>query len=145
MARGDMKVESAAFGGGAEIMNRPPKEAVSMTIDFGSASDGNGYKTDKWTGELYVPAGMPINNVGKPVKEKPYENVVGILFVDVYQHRPQGTIVTEGYINKKRAEASFGGTYTSGIIASLVNAGCRIRIEGDTDDELVVGNISVGE
>ena len=144
MARGDMSVQNATFGSGAEILNRPPFEGVSITIDFEGASANGDYKEDKASGEFYVPAGMPIGKDGKPHHET-FTDVVGILLTDVYQHRPQGTIVTEGYINKKRAEASFGGTYTSDIIASLVNAGCRIRIEGDTDDELVVGKISAGE
>lgn len=34
MARGEMKIENAKFGAGAEILNRPPYDGVSMTIDF---------------------------------------------------------------------------------------------------------------
>ena len=144
MARGDMLGENLTFGASTEILNRPPYKAVSMTIDFEGAEKGDTYKEDMGTGELYVPAGMPIDNKGKPQRST-FSNVVGILLTDVYKHRPQGTIVTEGYINKKRAEASIGTSYSASLISALVNAGCRIRIEGDADEDILIGNISSGE
>lgn len=145
MARGDMLGENLTFGASVEILNRPPYEAVSMTLDFSSAEANGKFKKDADTGELYVPAGMPIDKDGKPVEATPYTNVVGILLVNVYQHRPQGTIVTEGYINKARAEASIGTSYDASLISALVNAGCRIRIEGDEGDDVLIGKISSGE
>lgn len=117
MARGDMFVQNAAFGGGAEILNRPPYEGVSMTIDFTDPSDG--FDTDKETGENVVRAGMPIDKDGKPVHETPFTNAVGILLVDVYEHRPQGTILKKAYINKKRAEANADVTYDETIAEAL--------------------------
>lgn len=143
MARGDMLGENLTFGASTEILNRPPYKAVSMTIDFDDASE-NDFKKDADTGEFYAPAGIPVDKAGKP-KKTDFTDIVGILLVDVYQHRPQGTIVTEGYINKGRAEKSFGGTYDSKLAAALLNAGCRIRIEGDTDDDILIGKISSGE
>ncbi len=145
MARGDMLGENLTFGASVEILNRPPYRAVSMTIDFSEAAENGKFKKDADTGELYVPAGMPIDKKGKPVHETPYTDVVGILLVNVYQHRPQGAVVTEGYINKERAEASIGTSYASDLISALVNAGCRIRIEGDDDTDILIGTISSGE
>lgn len=143
MARGDMKVESAAFGGGAEILNRPPYEAVAMTIDFTDAS-GTDFTEDKERGGYYVPAGTPVDKSGKPKKTK-FTDVVGIALYDIYPDRPQGAIVTEGYINKDRAEKSSGCEYGSKLVSALVNAGCRIRIEGDGDEDFVIGNLQSGE
>lgn len=48
-------------------------------------------------------------------------DVEGILLHDVYQHRPQGTIVIGGYINVERAEAHSGITYDSVTKAALKN------------------------
>lgn len=139
MARGDMRVENATFGSGAEILNRPPFKGVSMTIDFSTS----GYATEN--GVKVMKAGMPITKDGKAVKTSPFKDAVGILLTDVTENRPQGTILTEAYINKDRAEKSFGGTYDSKLIVALVNAGCRIRIEGDAGDNIVIGDIQPGE
>lgn len=122
MARGDMKVENATFGSGVEILNRPPYEGVSMTIDFDGVSD----KADN--GEFVVKAGTPISKDGKAVKSG-FTDVVGILLVDVYEHRPQGTILTEAYVNTTRAQEHSGVTYDASLVSALVNAGCRIRFE----------------
>lgn len=141
MARGDMRVENATFGSGAEILNRPPFKGVSMTISFEGATVNGKYKADKGTGELYVPAGMPIDKDGNPVNET-FENTVGILLVDVYQHRPQGTVVTEGYINVKRAETNSGVTYDAKLVVAMLNAGNRIRFEEDDGTAVLFGDLS---
>ena len=138
MARGDMLVKNATFGSGAEILNRPTYVGVPMTIDF--TSD---YATEN--GEKVMKAGMPIDKDGKAVKATPFTNAVGILLWDVHEDNTQGTILTEGYVNKDRAEKSFNGSYDATLIVALVNAGCRIRIEGNVSDNLVVGNLSSGE
>lgn len=105
MARGDMKVENAAFGSGVEILNRPPREAVAMTIDFTSDAE----TADN--GEKVMRAGMPIDKDGKAVKTTPFTNAVGILHYDVYESRPQGAILKKAYINKTVAEANAGVSY----------------------------------
>lgn len=146
MARGDMRVENATFGSGAEILNRPPFKGVSMTIDFAGATGvDDGYKKDTTSGEFFVPAGMPISKLGKPVNKTPFSETVGILLVDVYEHRPQGTVLTEAYINKERAQKNSGCNYDGALIVALVNAGCRIRIEGDDETDFVIGKIQSGE
>ena len=132
MARGDMKVTNYKVGTQTEILNRLPFEGVPMTIDFSSVSD-----TDADTGEKVVKAGTPINQNGAPQKTTPFTGAVGILLHDVYEGRPQGTILKKAYINHKRVTAHAGITYDAKLVAALVNAGCRIVIE----DAAVVGTI----
>jgi hypothetical protein len=122
MARGDMLVENAKFGTGVEILNRPPFKGVSMTIDFLNAEVGS-------DGKKVVKAGTPIDKDGNPVKATPWTGAVGILLVDVPESRPQGTILTEAYINVKRAQDNSGLTYDGALITAMNNAGNRIRFE----------------
>ena len=132
MARGDMGVVTQKVGTQVEILNRLPFEGVPMTIDFSSVSD-----TDADTGKKVVYAGTPIDSSGKPQKTTPWTGAVGILLHDVYEHRPQGTILKKAYINHKRVTAHAGITYDAKLVAALVNAGCRIVIE----DAAVAGTI----
>ena len=46
MARGDMAVETASFGTGTEILNRPTFEGVPMTIDCSTTTAGDDGKKD---------------------------------------------------------------------------------------------------
>lgn len=124
MARGDMGYNSIDVGLGVEILNRTKFEGTSMTIDFTSVSD-----TDKETGEKYVKAGMPIDKDGKPVTATPWTGAVGILLDDVYEGRPQGTILKRAYINTKRAQDNSGKTYDAALVGALINAGCNIIFE----------------
>lgn len=114
MTRGDMKVENAAFGSGVEILNRPPYEAVAMTIDFTS----NAETADN--GEKVMRAGMPIDKDGKAVKTTSFAEAVGILLYDVYESRPQGAVLKKAYINKKRAEANASVTYDSTLNLPMI-------------------------
>ena len=106
MARGDMLFESVDIGGQVEILNRTPFEGVPMTIDFTSVST-----TDPDSGEKVVRAGMPISAAGAEVKTTPWTGAVGILLHDVYESRPQGTILKKAYINETAAEANASVTY----------------------------------
>lgn len=106
MARGDMLFESVDIGGQVEILNRSPFEGVPMTIDFTSVST-----TDPDSGEKVVRAGMPISAAGAEVKTTPWTGAVGILLHDVYESRPQGTILKKAYINKTAAQANASVTY----------------------------------
>ena len=134
MARGDMLFESVNVGGQVEILNRTPFEGVPMTIDFTS-----NYSTDDETGENYMPAGTPIDKDGKAAKTTPFTGAVGILLHDVYESRPQGTILKKAYINTKRAQDNSGVTYDAALVAALVNAGCRFVFENPA----VAGTIPV--
>ena len=116
MARGDMKVENAAFGSGVEILNRPPYEAVAMTINFEDASDDN-FKKDE-DGEYYAPAGIPVDKDGNPKKSE-FSNIVGILLYDVHSDRPQGAVLKKAYINEKRAKDNSGVSDYEGIAEQL--------------------------
>lgn len=122
MARGDMAVETASFGAGAEILNRPPFKGVPMTIDFSTTTAGD-------DGKKVVKAGMPIDKDGKPVKATPWTGAVGILLVDVLEGRPQGTILTEAYVHAGRAQKNSGLTYDGALVTAMNNAGNRIRFE----------------
>ena len=124
MARGDMGVVTQKVNSGVEILNRMKPEGVPMTIDFTS-----NYSTDPDTGEKYMPAGMPIDNAGKAVKTTPFAGAVGILLHNVYEGRPQGTILKKAYINTKRAQDNSGCTYDATLVAALINASCRIVFE----------------
>lgn len=132
MARGDMKVTNYKVGTQVEILNRLPFEGVPMTIDFTSVTT-----TDTDTGEKVVKAGTPITSAGAEAKTTPFTGAVGILLHDVYESRPQGTILKKAYINHKRVTAHTGITYDAALVAALVNAGCRIVIE----DAAVSGTI----
>lgn len=132
MARGDMGVVTQKVNSDVEILNRIPFEGVPMTIDFTS-----NYSTDSATGAKYMPAGMPIGKDGKAVKTTPFTGAIGVLLHDVYEGRPQGTILKKAYINTGRAQTNSGCTYDAALVAALVNAGCRIVFE----DTAVVGTI----
>ena len=110
MARGDMLFESVDIGGQVEILNRTPFEGVPMTIDFTSVST-----TDPDSGEKVVRAGMPISAAGAEVKTTPWTGAVGILLHDVYESRPQGTILKKAYINKTAAQANASVTYDTAL------------------------------
>lgn len=122
MARGDMAVETASFGAGTEILNRPPFKGVSMTIDFSTTTAGG-------DGKKVVKAGTPIDKDGVPVSTTPWTGAVGILLVDVREERPQGTILTEAYVHTGRAQKNSGLTYDGALITAMNNAGNRIRFE----------------
>lgn len=124
MARGDMAVTTYNISGQDEILNRKEFEGTAMTIDFTSVSD-----TDADTGEKIVKAGIPIDGSGKPQKTTPWTGAAGILLHDVYESRPQGTILKKAYIHTKRAQDHSGCTYDAALVAALVNAGCRIVFE----------------
>ena len=124
MARGDMGYNSVDVGLGVEILNRTKFEGVSMTIDFASNTS-----TDAETGEKLVKAGTPIDKDGKAIAATPWTGAVGILLDDVYESRPQGTILKRAYINTKRAQDNSGKTYDAALVAALINAGCNIIFE----------------
>ena len=136
MTRGDMKVVTSKITPNVEILNRIPFEGVPMTIDFSSVTD-----KDADTGEKVVKAGTPVDKDGNPQKTTPFTGAVGILLHDVYEGRPQGTILKKAYINHKRVTAHAGITYDAALVAALVNAGCRIVIE----DAAVAGTIPAAE
>ena len=139
MARGDMGVVTQKVNSDVEILNRIPFEGVPMTIDFSNVTD-----KDAETGEKVVKAGTPVDKDGKPQKTTPFTGAVGILLHDVYEGRPQGTILKKAYINHKRVTAHARITYDAALVATLVNAGCRIVIEDDAVVGSIPGSAGVG-
>ena len=114
MARGDMLFSSVNVGEQVEILNRSPFEGVPMTIDFTTVET-----KDDDTGEKVVKAGTPIDDKGKQQKTTPWTGAVGILLHDVYEHRPQGTILKKAYINKTVAQEHSGVTYDDALAKLL--------------------------
>lgn len=139
MARGDMGYNSVDVGLGVEILNRTKFEGVSMTIDFTSNTS-----TDAETGEKLVKAGTPINKDGKAIASTPWTGAVGILLDDVYESRPQGTILKRAYVNTKRAQDNSGKTYDAALIAALINSGCNIIFEDPGVAGTIPGAASAG-
>lgn len=123
MARGDMLVTIGNVGGAVEILNRKEFEAVSMTVDF------TGVSTKDADGNVYVPAGTPVDKDGKVVGATPWTGAVGILLHDVYEERPQGAALTKAYIHTTRAQENSGLTYDADLVTALNAAGCRVRFE----------------
>lgn len=123
MARGDMSVETVSFGLDVEILNRPNFKGIPMTIDFTSVTS----KEDN--GKKVVKAGTPVNGSGVPLTATPWTGATGILLVDVYESRPQGTLLTEAYIHTGRAQTNSGLTYDGALVTAMNNAGNRIRFE----------------
>lgn len=134
MARGDMLGETIKFGFGVEILNRPNFTGVPMTIDFSNVTETES------NGKKVVKAGTPISGVGIPVTTTPWTGATGILLVDVYEDRPQGTLLTEAYIHTERAQTNSGLTYDSALVTVMNNAGNRIRFE----EPLIAATASAG-
>lgn len=123
MARGDMKVTDTTFGSEAEILNRPPFRATSMTVDFAGVTE-----TDDM-GRKVIKGGTPIDKDGKPVTATPWTGAIGILHYDVNEDYPQGHILTEAYVNVTRANANSGLTYDGALVTAMNKAGNRIKLE----------------
>lgn len=117
MARGDMLFESVDIGGRVDIMNRDEGEMCTpITIDFTSVTT-----RDDDTGEKVVRAGMPITEAGVEAKTTPWTGAIGILRWDVYESRPQGSLVRAGFLNKTVAQSNASVTYDSTIQTLLPN------------------------
>jgi len=106
-----MAFDSLAVATEVEILNRAPFKGVPMTIDF------TGVTAVADNGKKIVKAGTPIKADG--VVDAAASAPLGILLHDVYEDRPQGTILKEAYINTARANAASGLTYTTALIASV--------------------------
>ena len=106
-----------------EILNRSEFEGVAMTIDF------TGVATADADGAIYIPAGTPVSKLGAPITATPWTGAIGLLLHDVYQDRPQGTVLKKAYINVTRAQAHNGLTYDDDLVAEVAKSGARIVLE----------------
>src|SRR5699024_12539745 len=114
-------------------------KGVKMKFDYSRVTD-----KDEETENKVDKARHPVDKNGKPQKTTPFTGAVGILLHDVYEGRPQGTILKKAYINHKRVTAHAGITYDAALVATLVNAGCRIVIEDDAVVGTIPGSAGVG-
>ena len=90
------------------ILKRAPFEGIAQTLDFSEV-------TATADGKKVVKAGTPIaQGVAANTAD-----VEGILLYDVFEDRPQGTILKRAYINKAVAEANSGVTYAAAMLAAL--------------------------
>ena len=133
MARGDMKVDTLAYSGEVEILNRKENEAVSMTVDY------TGVDTDS-DGRRVVRAGTPVDKDGKVVTSTPWTGAVGIVLHDAYDSRPQVAVLKVGYVHTTRAQSNSGLTYDAALVTALNSAGCRIAFE----EPIIASNYSTG-
>ena len=133
MARGDMKVDTLAYSGEVEILNRKENEAVSMTVDY------TGVDVDS-DGRRVVRAGTPVDKDGKVVTSTPWTGAVGIVLHDAYDSRPQVAVLKVGYVHTTRAQSNSGLTYDAALVTALNSAGCRIAFE----EPIIASNYSTG-
>lgn len=89
-----------------EILYNSEYVGDAMTLDTEAFTDG------------VCKAGTPIGADGKKASGA---TAVGILLHDVYQERPQGTVVIGGYIKTSVAQEHSGVTYSADIKSALKN------------------------
>ena len=106
----NMQFERTTIAGDVQILKRAPFEGIAKTLDFSGVDAVNGVKTIK--------AGTPINAAGAVANSS---SVFGTLLHDVTDDRPQGTLVTKGYVNTSVAQTHCGLTYESAMKAALKN------------------------
>lgn len=105
----NMEIKTVTYGGDVQILKRPPFEGIAITLDFTSVVAGA-------DGKKVVKAGSPISAAGVVANTS---SAIGILLFDVYEARPQATIIKKGYVNKAVAEAHCGLTYDAAVKAAL--------------------------
>ena len=115
----------------AEVLNRVPFEGVPLTLDFRGVTT-----TDDTTKKRVIRAGTPIDANGAIVGTTPWTGAVGILLTDVYEERPQATILKRAYVNVTRAQKNSGLTYDAALVNALALASCNIVFE----DPILVGS-----
>lgn len=110
MARGNMQYETTSYEGDVQILKRLPYEGIPMTLDFSSVTDVT------VSGKKVVKAGTPIGAAGVVDNTA---TVVGILFHDVTEDRPQATLLKKAYINTAVAQTHSGVTYANAVKTAL--------------------------
>lgn len=105
----NMEIKTVTFGGDVQILKRPPFEGIALTLNFANVVAGA-------DGKKVVKAGSPISAAGVVANTG---DAIGILLFDVYEARPQATIIKKGYINTAVAQAHSGVTIASAAKAVL--------------------------
>lgn len=116
MALEIMKTTRAAISADPVILYNTHFTGDAITLDESAFTNG------------VCKAGTPIASTGKKATTTAgasgaadTSDAEGILLADVYDDRPQGTIVIGGYIHTTRAQAHSGVTYDSATKAALKN------------------------
>lgn len=104
-----MQFESSTIGAKVEILNRDGYEGIPVTLDFSAV-------TETENGRKIVKAGTPIGDAGVVDNTA---TVRGILFWDVYEDRPIGTVLKKAYINIAKAQEHSGVTISAEAKAAL--------------------------
>lgn len=108
MALADMKVIQKSVGGDVEILWNSDFVGRAITLDTTAFTDG------------VCKAGTPIDKDGKKAATtSTTSNAIGILLADVYENRPQGTIIYDGTIKLAVAQTHSGVTYDDPTKAAL--------------------------
>lgn len=104
MALAEMKTTHKKVGSGVEILWNSHYVGRALTLDTTAFTDG------------VCKAGTPISGTGTIANTA---DVMGILLEDVYEERPQGTVVYDGTINTAVAEAHSGVTIAEAAKTAL--------------------------
>lgn len=114
MAKASMKTTTEIVSGGVEILYKSDYEAEAITLDTTAFTDG------------VCKAGTPIARDGKKGVTTAgaggaadTTTAFGILLSDVYEERPQGTVVYMGTINTDAAKANSGVTIDAAMKAAM--------------------------
>jgi hypothetical protein len=106
MALGEMSVERKNVNIAPEILYFADPISDAITLDTTAFSEG------------VCKAGTPIGAGGVIANSA---SALGVLLFDVYEDRPQGTIVVDGHIHTARAQAHSGVTIAAEAKAAMKN------------------------
>lgn len=106
MALGEMSVARNAVTIAPEILYFADPISDAITLDTTAFSEG------------VCKAGTPIGAGGVIANSA---SALGVLLFDVYEDRPQGTIVVDGHIHTARAQAHSGVTIAAEAKAAMKN------------------------
>lgn len=106
MALGEMKTKSGTYSAAPEILYNADYVGKAVTLDTAAFSNG------------ICKAGTPIGKGGVIANT---ESAMGVLLHDVYEDRPQGTVVIYGYIHTERAEQHSGITIVETAKTAMKN------------------------
>lgn len=104
MAIQGMGYERTTFPDEVNILKRTGYEGIAITLDSTAFTDG------------VCKAGAPIGVDGTIKNDA---TCAGILMKDVYQKRPQGTILKKAYVNDDKIASNFGTEITAEAKAVL--------------------------
>lgn len=106
MALEAMGYTTKTVPGSVEILYNSEYVGDAVTLDTAAFTDG------------VCKAGTPMTSSGNKATGA---DAAGILLHDVYQERPQGTIVIGGYINTAVADTNAGITISEAVKTALKN------------------------